>query len=98
MAKKRGTGKKLGGAAGIATIEDDLDERAELAEVKNGSHLESEPSVRAKRSAKPKAEPTSNGHVAVSDIRKAATFANSVGGLDKAIAILQILKVAKEVQ
>ena len=38
------------------------------------------------------------GHFAVSDIKKAAAFANSIGGLDKAIAVLQILKVAKEVQ
>jgi hypothetical protein len=30
--------------------------------------------------------------------KKAAAFANSIGGLDKAIAVLQILKVAKEVQ
>ena len=29
---------------------------------------------------------------------KAVAFANSVGGLDKAIALLQIVKVAKEVQ
>jgi hypothetical protein len=29
---------------------------------------------------------------------EAAAFANSIGGLDKAIAVLQILKVAKEVQ
>ena len=34
----------------------------------------------------------------IGDIRKAVAFANSVGGLDKALALLQILKVAKEVQ
>ena len=38
------------------------------------------------------------GSVSLSDIRKAVAFANSVGGLDKAIALLQIVKVAKEVQ
>lgn len=38
------------------------------------------------------------GSVGLSDIRKAVAFANSVGGLDKAIALLQIVKVAKEVQ
>ena len=31
-------------------------------------------------------------------VRKAAAFVNSIDGLDKAIALLQILKVAKEVQ
>ncbi len=41
---------------------------------------------------------SSSGNVGISDIRKAVAFSNSVGGLDKAIAILQILKVAKEVQ
>jgi len=38
------------------------------------------------------------GSVGLGDIRKAVAFANSVGGLDKAIALLQIVKVAKEVQ
>lgn len=40
----------------------------------------------------------SNGIFGIADVRKAAAFANSVGGLDKALALLQILKVAKEVQ
>ena len=43
-------------------------------------------------------EQSSGSNVGLSDIRKAVAFSNSVGGLDKAIAILQILKVAKEVQ
>ena len=51
------------------------------------------------RAAKSKAaEETPSGNVGLSDIRKAVAFANSVGGLDKAIALLQIVKVAKEVQ
>lgn len=43
-------------------------------------------------------ESSSSGNVGLGDIRKAVAFANSVGGLDKAIALLQIVKVAKEVQ
>lgn len=39
-----------------------------------------------------------NGSVGISDIRKAVAFVNSVGGLDKALGLLQILKVAREVQ
>ena len=46
--------------------------------------------------AKAAEEPT--GSVGLGDIRKAVAFANSVGGLDKAMALLQIVKVAKEVQ
>ena len=51
-----------------------------------------------KKERKAKAEPQSEGNFSVGDVRKAAAFVNSVGGLDKAIALLQILKVAKEVQ
>jgi hypothetical protein len=42
--------------------------------------------------------PASDGNVGIGEIKKAVAFANSVGGLDKAIALLQILKVAKDVQ
>jgi hypothetical protein len=52
----------------------------------------------AKAKAKAIDDSSSSGNVGISDIRKAVAFSNSVGGLDKAIAILQILKVAKEVQ
>jgi hypothetical protein len=44
------------------------------------------------------AEEPATGSVGLGDIRKAVAFANSVGGLDKAMALLQIVKVAKEVQ
>jgi hypothetical protein len=54
------------------------------------------PPTKAKAKAIDDSSPSSN--VGISDIRKAVAFSNSVGGLDKAIAILQILKVAKEVQ
>lgn len=43
-------------------------------------------------------EEPATGNVGLGDIRKAVAFANSVGGLDRAIALLQIVKVAKEVQ
>ena len=52
----------------------------------------------AKTKVKAADDQSSSGNVGISDIRKAVAFSNSVGGLDKAIAILQILKVAKEVQ
>ena len=48
--------------------------------------------------AKASEDPVTGGSVGLGDIRKAVAFANSVGGLDKAIALLQIVKVAKEVQ
>ena len=45
------------------------------------------------------AEDTSSGStVGLGDIRKAVAFVNSVGGLDKGLNLLQILKVAREVQ
>lgn len=53
-------------------------------------------------STRPKAKSSDDGNAAgnvgISDIRKAVAFVNSVGGLDKAHGLLQILKVAKEVQ
>ena len=48
------------------------------------------------RKAKEKAVQQPSGSVGVAEIKKAAAFANSVGGLDQAIALLQILKVARE--
>jgi hypothetical protein len=52
----------------------------------------------AKPSKTKVAEEPATGSVGLGDIRKAVAFANSVGGLDKAMALLQIVKVAKEVQ
>lgn len=43
-------------------------------------------------------EASSGSTVGIGDIRKAVAFVNSVGGLDKALNLLQILKVAREVQ
>ncbi|MCE9556857.1 MAG: hypothetical protein K8T91_26215 [Planctomycetes bacterium] len=94
MAKKNANGRKPSGIARIATIEasPDLDASDEGVE-----HLmPEEASAPSKRQRKAKAEPVTSENYSVADIRKAATFVKSVGSLDKAIAVLQILKVAKE--
>jgi hypothetical protein len=98
MAKKNT--RKPSGAAGITVIDDDLENTTDnLRHETNGSRSDSEPSVsKPGRKVKAKAAQQSSEHVGVSDIKKAAAFANSIGGLDKAIVVLQILKVAKEVQ
>lgn len=99
MAKKSSQTRKPSGAAAIATIEDDVDHGT--ADKPHESNGDSHPVATVKEPkppAKPKAEQSSDGHVGMADIKKAAAFANSIGGLDKAIALLQILKVAKEVQ
>jgi hypothetical protein len=97
MAKKNV--RKPSGAAGIAVVEHDLDEVTDdRRHETNGNRPDSEPNA-AKPGRKGRAKPNQQltGHFAVSDIKKAAAFVNSVGGLDKAIVVLQILKVAKEV-
>jgi len=94
MAKKNA--RKPSGAAGIAVIDDASDD---LRHETNGSSSDSERSVaKPGRKVKAKVAQQSSSDVGVGDIKKAAAFANSIGGLDKAIAVLQILKVAKEVQ
>lgn len=95
MAKKNANGRKSGGTAGIAIIEDPAEETT-TEEASHSAH--EEPIAAPKREKKPKADPPQDGSFSVGDVRKAAAFVNSVGGLDKAIAVLQILKVAKEVQ
>ena len=100
MAKKSSHTRKPSGAAAIETIEDELDH----ASADGGHQSKGNPSyavagdAKPKRAAKAKADQPSEGHVGIADIKKAAAFANSIGGLDKAISLLQILKVAKEVQ
>ena len=95
MVKRNINGRKSSGTAGIAVIEDpaELEHDVENVEL---SHQEEE--VAPKKERKVKAEPLADGNFGVGDVRKAAAFVNSIGGLDKAIALLQILKVAKEVQ
>ena len=83
----------------MAVIEDERDDATnEVAHESNEIQSDSR-AIAAKPKRTPKATPEQQaGGFAVSDIKKAAAFANSIGGLDKAIAVLQILKVAKEVQ
>ena len=103
MAKKKAA-RKTGGAAGIATFEevrdpDDIDAADDIV-TEQDSPEEAAPVKRApKKQPKAKEESSSsNGQVGVGDIKKAAAFVNAVGGLDKAMSLLQILKVAREVQ
>jgi hypothetical protein len=95
MAKRNLNGRKSSGTAGIAVIEDPAETEHEVEDV---GHTEQEEVTAPKKERKAKAEPQSDGNFGVGDVRKAAAFVNSIGGLDKAIALLQILKVAKEVQ
>ncbi len=96
MAKKNLNGRKSNGAAGIAVIEDpaELNQAPETA----GRATHEGETTHSKPKRKAKDNQPSHGSFGVGEIRKAAVFANSIGGLDKAIALLQILKVAKEVQ
>ena len=96
MAKK--SARKTSGAAGIKVIEVEGDPKTDdLVHQTNGNSAAPQASaINSKGKKKPaRLAPENFG---VGDIKKAATFVNSIGGLDKAIAILQILKVAKEVQ
>ena len=99
MAKKSSQTRKSSGAAAMATIEDEVHHgTADKPHESNGDSHPVATVTEPKRTAKPKADQPSDGNVGIADIKKAAAFANSIGGLDKAIALLQILKVAKEVQ
>ncbi len=95
MVKRNLNGRKRG-AAGIDVIEDSVETDTVVHDVEP-TH-EDETATAPKKERKAKAESQTEGNFGVGDVRKAATFVNSVGGLDKAIALLQILKVAKEVQ
>ena len=97
MAKKNA---RKSGAARMAVVEDELDDATNgMAQHSTESHSDAEPTAaKPSRKGKSTADHQSSGNFGVSDIKKAAAFANSIGGLEKAIAVLQILKVAKEVQ
>ena len=96
MVRRNTNGRKSSGTAGIAVIEDRVDAEHEVEDVVHTQHEEEV--IVPKKERKGKAEAHADGNFGVGDIRKAATFVNSIGGLDKAIGLLQILKVAKEVQ
>lgn len=94
MVKRNMNGRKSSGTAGIAVIEDPAEQEQVVGDAQ---HTEEETPA-PKKERKSKVESQSEGNFGVGDVRKAAAFVNSIGGLDKAIALLQILKVAKEVQ
>jgi hypothetical protein len=100
MVKRNSNARKPSGAAAIKVVGDDHDNATDgIGHEDNGSRSDvGSSATKPKRIGKAKPGHESAGHFAVSDIKKAAAFANSIGGLDKAIAVLQILKVAKEVQ
>ena len=97
MAKKNA--RKPRGATSIAVVEGTDLNTVEMGHEANGSQPDSQATVsNPRRVGKAKLNQSASEHFGVSDIKKAAAFANLIGGLDKAIAVLQILKVAKEVQ
>lgn len=98
MAKKSSHSRKPSGAAAIQTIDDEVDHDAADKHESNGDSHPVASVTKPKQTAKSKTDQPTEGNVALGDIKKAAAFANSIGGLDKAIALLQILKVAKEVR
>ena len=97
MAKKNTSTRKPGGAAEITDVQDSA-ESHETPEAVTASVAPADEMPASKTRARAKEEQPSNSSVGIADIRKAVAFSNSVGGLDNAIALLQILKVAKEVQ
>ncbi|HEX3658309.1 MAG TPA: hypothetical protein VHV55_21145 [Pirellulales bacterium] len=105
MAKKKAAARRSSGTVGIQTVEGDeqignhvsAEESSEAGSETTAAESNGKPG-KAERKPKAKLEPQTNGSFGVGEIRKAAQFANSTGGLDKALTLLQILKVAKEVQ
>ena len=95
MAKKNTSHRKPSQESGIEVDEVSSDP-VETPESENIAAVSETP--RSKPGKAKVAEDPGTGSVGLGDIRKAVAFANSVGGLDKAIALLQIVKVAKEVQ
>jgi len=97
MARKNTSGRKPGGAAESTDVQDSA-ESLETPEAVTTSVAPIDEMPASKTKARAKEEQPPNSSVGIADIRKAVAFSNSVGGLDNAIALLQILKVAKEVQ
>ena len=96
MAKKNTSSRKPAGESSI-TDDDVSNDLSETPEAEMTAAPANETPASKPGKAKP-VEDSATGNVGLADIRKAVAFANSVGGLDKAIALLQIVKVAKEVQ
>ena len=104
MAKKKAATRRPSGSSRIEVIDeerevgDDSVIPIDATESDDLNHTESNGEISKPGRKIKKAEPQEIGNFGVAEIRKAAAFANSVGGLDKAISLFQILKVAKEVQ
>jgi len=99
MAKKNSSSRKPADDSGMGseTVEREVDDSPSETPVAYANVAPAE-DVPAAKPGKAKAAEEPTGNVGLGDIRKAVAFANSVGGLDKAMALLQIVKVAKEVQ
>ncbi|HQZ65977.1 MAG TPA: hypothetical protein PLY87_12900 [Planctomycetaceae bacterium] len=97
MVKKNSSNRKANEESPLSAeqVSENTSETAEVAA--SATPLEETPPPKSAK-AKGADDQSASGSVGLSDIRKAVAFANSVGGLDKAIALLQIVKVAKEVQ
>ena len=100
MAKKNSSSRKPTDDSGI--VADSVDHEVSNSSTETPETYTNAPPAEEAPVSKPgkakAAEDPATGSVGLGDIRKAVAFANSVGGLDKAIALLQIVKVAKEVQ
>lgn len=96
MARKNTSTRKSASVNEITDVDDAVEIPAATESATSAAQEEDAPPSKVK--AKASDDSSSNGSVGISDIRKAVAFSNSVGGLEKAIALLQIVKVAKEVQ
>lgn len=96
MARKTAISRKPAIDNDETATEAAVDNKDGLESAAGSSHEDDAPPSKAKiRSSD---DQSAGSNVGIGDIRKAVAFSNSVGGLEKAIALLQILKVAKEVQ
>ena len=99
MAKKNPSSRKTTEESSIAVGEVTTDlHQTSVPETRAAAAAADETPLSKPSKAKATEDQATTGSVGLGDIRKAVAFANSVGGLDKAIALLQIVKVAKEVQ
>ena len=100
MAKKNSSSRKPAddSVMGSETVEREAEDSPSETPLTYANVSPAEDVPAAKPGKAKAAEDPATGSVGLGDIRKAVAFANSVGGLDKAMALLQIVKVAKEVQ
>lgn len=100
MAKKNSSSRKPADDSGVdgANVDSEVSGSSTETPETYGTVAPTEETPAPKPGKTKAAEEPATGSVGLGDIRKAVAFANSVGGLDKAMALLQIVKVAKEVQ